>query len=229
MPHLAMLSPVSLQKALRRHVTAMPDLYSHPFFPFIAGGALVLLLVLASRVRAVRALFSVALWGLMGFLLYSVMQTGAVFDPVLERLSGLAGRPAQSVVGEELRVPMAADGHFWVEVTINGTKRRMLVDSGATVTAVPVNTAKAAGLNITSNPVPVLIRTANGTIAAQNTRAQELRLGNIVARDLGIIVSPAFGDTHVLGMNFLSRLKSWRVEGRTLILVPHHPQAVAKA
>lgn len=224
-----MLSPVSLQKALRRYVTAMPDLYSHPFFPFITGGALVLLLVLASRVRAVRALFSVALWGLMGFLLYSVMQTGAVFDPVLERLSGLSGRPAQSVVGEELRVPMAADGHFWVEVTINGTKRRMLVDSGATVTAVPVNTAKAAGLNITSNPVPVLIRTANGTIAAQNTRAQELRIGNIVARDLGIIVSPAFGDTHVLGMNFLSRLKSWRVEGRTLILVPHHPQAVVTA
>jgi aspartyl protease family protein len=25
-------------------------------------------------------------------------------------------------------------------------------------------------------------------------------------------------------MNFLSRLASWRVEGRTLILVPHHPQ-----
>ena len=26
-------------------------------------------------------------------------------------------------------------------------------------------------------------------------------------------------------MNFLSKLESWRVEGRTLILVPHHPQA----
>jgi aspartyl protease family protein len=28
-------------------------------------------------------------------------------------------------------------------------------------------------------------------------------------------------------MNFLSMLKSWRVEGRTLILVPHHPQEAA--
>jgi len=27
-----------------------------------------------------------------------------------------------------------------------------------------------------------------------------------------------------VGMNFLSRLKSWRVEGRTLILTPNHPQ-----
>ncbi len=207
----------------------MPELVSQPLFPFIAGGVLVVLLVLSSRLRVVRALFSVALWGLMGFLLYSVVQTGALFDPALERLGSIAGRPAQSVVGEELRVPMSADGHFWVEASINGTKRRMLVDSGATVSAVPVETARAAGLDAATNPMPVMIRTANGTITARSTRAQELRLGNIVARDLGVIVSPAFGDTHVLGMNFLSRLESWRVEGRTLILKPHHPQAVREA
>lgn len=202
----------------------MPDIYSQPLFPFIVGGILVLVLVLASRLRFVRALFSIALWGFMAFLLYSVAQTSALFDPALERLGSIAGRPAQSVVGDELRVPMAADGHFWIEASINGTQRRMLVDSGATVTAVPVETAEAAGLGTAANPVPVMIRTANGTIAAQSTRAKELRLGNIVARDLGVIVSPAFGDTHVLGMNFLSRLESWRVEGRTLILVPHNPQ-----
>jgi len=40
------------------------------------------------------------------------------------------------------------------------------------------------------------------------------------------VVSPAFGETNVLGMNFLSRLASWRVEENTLILVPHHPQKV---
>lgn len=202
----------------------MPDIYSQPFFPFIVGGILVLVLVVASRLRFVRALFGIALWGFMAFLLYSVAQTSALFDPALERLGSIAGRPAQSVVGQELRVLMAPDGHFWVEASINGTHRRMLVDSGATVTAVPVETAEAAGLDTAANPVPVMIRTANGTIAAQSTRAKELRLGNIVARDLGVIVSPAFGDTHVLGMNFLSRLESWRVEGRTLILVPHNPQ-----
>lgn len=207
----------------------MPDLFSHPLLPFIAGGILVLMLVLASRSRIVRGLFSLTLYGFMGFLLYSVVQTGALFDPALERLGSIAGRPAQSVVGEELRVPMAADGHFWVEVEINGVPRRMMVDSGATVTAVPVKTAAQAGLDTQANPVPVMIRTANGTVSAQSARADELRLGNIVARDLGVIVSPAFGDTHVLGMNFLSRLESWRVEGSTMILKPHHPQAVGKS
>lgn len=207
----------------------MPDILSHPFLPFIASGILVFLLVLASRSRILRGVFTVALWSFMGFLLFSVVQTGALFNPALERLGSIAGRPAQSVVGDELRIPMAADGHFWVNVSINGINRRMMVDSGATVTAVPVETAQVAGLDTQANPVPVLIRTANGTVPAQSTRADEFRLGNIVARDLGVIVSPAFGDTHVLGMNFLSRLESWRVEGRTMILKPHHPQPVGAA
>jgi aspartyl protease family protein len=42
-----------------------------------------------------------------------------------------------------------------------------------------------------------------------------------------VVVSPAFGNMNVVGMNFLSRLKSWRVEDGVLILQPHHPQAVS--
>ena len=71
---------------------------------------------------------------------------------------------------------------------------------------------------------PVELRTANGTIAAQTATVGTFKLGDVVARRLPVVVSPAFGDTDVLGMNFLSQLKSWRVEDGTLILVPHHPQ-----
>jgi aspartyl protease family protein len=47
-----------------------------------------------------------------------------------------------------------------------------------------------------------------------------MRLGPITARDLKIVVAPGLGDVDVIGMNFLSKLQSWRVEGRTLVLVP---------
>lgn len=202
----------------------MPDLLSPTLLPFVVGGTLGLALLLASRWRVVRAAFSVVLWAVTGFLLWSVVQSGALSDPTLDRLASLIGRPEQKVLGEELHVPMARDGHFWVKARINGVERRMMIDSGATVTAVPPATAQAAKLDISDNPMPALVRTANGTIAARNARIEEARLGNIVARDLTVLVSPAFGDTHVLGMNFLSRLESWRVEGRTMILKPH-PQA----
>jgi aspartyl protease family protein len=59
---------------------------------------------------------------------------------------------------------------------------------------------------------------------ANTATVEEIRIGNVVARKLKVVTSPALGELDVLGMNFLSKLASWRVEQRTLILVPHHPQ-----
>jgi len=133
----------------------------------------------------------------------------------------------QRVSGGETRIRQDPDGHFYAEAEIDGLKRRMLIDSGATVTALSARTAAAMGLEPSTGIVPVLLTTANGTVRAQTVTVPELRLGSIVARDLSAVVSPAFGDVNVVGMNFLSRLKSWRVEDNTLILVPHHPQVAA--
>lgn len=148
------------------------------------------------------------------------------FEPQLSRLLAPLERDEQQVEGGEVRLRMASDGHFWARVTLDGVERRMLVDSGATVTALSEATAARAGLRPAAAPVPMIIRTANGTVVARQAAVEELRLGAITARDLPVVVSPAFGDVDVLGMNFLSRLKSWRVEGRTLVLTPHHPQPV---
>ena len=46
--------------------------------------------------------------------------------------------------------------------------------------------------------------------------------GNVLARDTSAVIAPDLGGTNVLGMNFLSRLASWRVEGRILVLTPKH-------
>ena len=43
--------------------------------------------------------------------------------------------PQSSTQGTSLRIPVAADGHYWVEGTINGSPARFLIDSGATFTA----------------------------------------------------------------------------------------------
>lgn len=120
--------------------------------------------------------------------------------------------------GAETRIRQAGDGQFWADVTINGVARRMLVDTGATTTALSVATARAAGLDIERDPFPVILDTANGRIAARRATARRVVVGAIVADDLGVVVAPAFGDTDVLGMNFLQRLKSWRADGGTLIL-----------
>ena len=126
----------------------------------------------------------------------------------------------QQVSGTETRIRMAEDGHFWADVEIDGVRRRMLIDSGATTTALSTATAQAAGLDLNERPFATVINTANGAVTARTATVQRVTIGSVTATNLGIVSSPAFGDTDVVGMNFLSRLASWRVEGGTLILTP---------
>jgi aspartyl protease family protein len=175
--------------------------------------------------RLIRVVFSL---GLLAFLIFVVLQQ-APYQPELARLTQSLGLDDQQVAGKELRVRMSSDGHFWALASINGVQRRMLIDSGATVTAVSQRTAREAKIDAGTSLAPVVLRTANGATRAETGSIDELRVGNIVARNLKVVTSPGLGDLDVLGMNFLSKLESWRVEGRTLILVPHHPQSEGRA
>lgn len=189
---------------------------------YALGAAVIIMLLQRIPVigRLVRVAFSV---GLLAFLIFVVLQQ-APYQPELARLTQSLGLDDQRVAGKELRVRMSPDGHFWALASINGVQRRMLIDSGATVTAVSQQTAREARIDAGTSLAPVVLRTANGATRAETGSIDELRIGNIVARNLKVVTSPGLGDLDVLGMNFLSKLESWRVEGRTLVLVPHHPQ-----
>ena len=186
--------------------------------------AAALAIMLLQRIPVVGKLFRFGFsLGLLAFLIFILLEQ-APYQPELARVTGRLGLDDQRVEGNALRVKMAPDGHFWVVASINGVKRRMLIDSGATVTAISGSTISDAGIRTDAGLAPVVLRTANGTARAQTGKVQEIRVGNIVARNLRVVSAPGLGNLDVLGMNFLSKLASWRVEGRTLILVPHHPQ-----
>lgn len=139
-----------------------------------------------------------------------------------------AGMQQQEVAGDTTRIPLAPDGHFWIRARVNGEPRRFLVDTGATLTAISTNTALVAGVEPGPMDRALVLQTANGAVAAQTAVVSELSFGNIVARDLDVVITPGMGETNVIGMNLLSRLASWRVEGRTLIMTPRNPQAVGE-
>src|SRR5690606_15295820 len=162
--------------------------------------------------------------GPMGMPVHVVLQTSPL-DPRLEPATPQAELPPPGVEGAETRVELARDGHFWLRAEINGHPANFLVDTGATLTAVSTETAAAAGLKPRQAGLPVRMQTANGAVAADLTTIDELRFGNVAARGLDAIIAPGLGPTNVIGMNLLSRLQSWRVEGNTMILVPNNPQA----
>jgi aspartyl protease family protein len=121
-------------------------------------------------------------------------------------------------VGRELRIRKSMDGHFWVNGELNGKKVRFLVDSGATVTSISTDTAALA--DIEPGGFPTVVQTANGIVQVRRARARRLKVGTIERRDLAVHVSEAFGPMNVLGMNFLSSLSAWGVEGQWLVLKP---------
>lgn len=135
---------------------------------------------------------------------------------VAQRLKAEAvGTPVTE--GKETRIPMAIDGHFWVDARLNGHSVKFLVDSGATTTTVDRNTARRAGIEISPRR-DQYVRTGNGVIRVASAQADELAIGGITRRDVALEIADN-DDLNVLGMNYLSSLSRWGVEGRWLVLV----------
>jgi len=161
----------------------------------------------------VMALAWIAIFG-AGFILFTFRDN---FGWVTQRLRAEAfGTPVHQ--GSEIRIPMAIDGHFWVEGMINGVPVKFLVDSGATMTTISRGDADKAGVHVTGGR-DQLVRTGNGIIRVSSARADQLNVGGIERTNVGLHVAEN-DDLNVLGMNFLSSLDRWGVEGRWLILRP---------
>ncbi len=159
------------------------------------------------------ALAWVAIFG-AGFILFTFRDN---FGWVAQRLKAEAiGTPV--VEGKETRIPMAIDGHFWVDASVNGEPVKFLVDSGATMTTIDRATAERAGVDVSAQ-ANQMVRTGNGIIRVSSGRAAKLQVGGIVRRDVGLQVAER-DNLNVLGMNFLSSLSRWGVEGRWLVLIP---------
>ena len=193
-------------------------------YAVVAAAGLTLLFRIPRLGAVLRGLFSVALLALGIF----VVLQQAPFHPGLSDFTAKLGIDRQAVEGGEVRIPMSRDGHFWAQVSLNGAPRRMLIDSGATVTALSEATAAQAGVGPDAASLPVMIRTANGMVAARAGTVDRLSFGALEARGLKVVITPSLGGIDVLGMNFLTELASWRVEGRTLVLVPGPPEGLSR-
>ena len=89
----------------------------------LVGGSLIGMRIPAAK-AARMALAWVAIFG-VAFILFAFRDD---FSTLGQRLrSEATGAPM--AVGEELRIPMSGDGHFWVTASVNGHSTRFLVDS----------------------------------------------------------------------------------------------------
>ena len=187
--------------------------------PYLVFYVLAIVLVASSfvglRQPAGKTLKMVLAWVGIFAVVFGLFAFRSEIADVGQRLRSEATGTA-TVDGETVRIPIASDGHFWVEAEVNGRPVRFMVDSGASITTISSDIARAAGVQIGSDRA--VVSTANGPAMVARGRAERLEIGPIERTDFPIHVIDQRG-LNLLGMNFLSSLDSWRVEGNYLVLV----------
>ncbi len=187
---------------------------------FIGGG-----MVGSYRGRAGTMARDAVVWLALGLGLVALYAYKDELMPIAARvvgelLPGSAMTVEQSSGGlTEVRIRKRLDGHFTAKVRVNGTAISMIVDTGASSIVLRPEDAKKAGIDVgrLSYRVPVL--TANGRTLAARVRLDKVAIGPLDRHKVDALVAQPNALTQsLLGMSFLSRLRSYEFSGDFLTL-----------
>lgn len=110
-------------------------------------------------------------------------------------------------------------GHYVVHPAIDNYRVRMMVDTGASFVALTDADARALGIRPERAAYTIGLGTANGVVKGARVMLRELRLGDILVRDVEAVVLPAGAlSVSLLGTSFLRRLRGYEVQGGRMIL-----------
>ena len=173
-------------------------------------------LVLAIRREPLKQLRNAAIWLALGLALV----IGYSFkDELGSRLLGELV-PQRGTANQDGSVTFRAgeDGHFHVEARINGTRLRMLVDTGASQVVLSPSDARRLGIDTAGLDFRHLSETANGPVSGAPVTLREITVGSVRLTDVMASVNGAEMSESLLGMTFLSRLSGFEVSGDRLTL-----------
>lgn len=100
-------------------------------------------------------------------------------------------------------------GHFFAETVVNGKPVRMLVDTGASLIALPASDAQRMGIDYRRGQ-PAMVSTANGMAPAYRVRLDTVRVGDLELNQVDALVQEQGLPLALLGMSFLNRTEMRR-------------------
>ncbi|MEQ9693892.1 TIGR02281 family clan AA aspartic protease [Shimia sp. SDUM112013] len=118
----------------------------------------------------------------------------------------------------QIEIPRGPDGHYHMTVEINGAPIRFIVDTGAT--QIVLNKADARRIGMDPETLPYFGRamTANGEVRTAPVRLDEMRVGDIVDRNVPAQVNEGELGKSLLGMTYLQKFRQVTIVDNTLIL-----------
>lgn len=124
---------------------------------------------------------------------------------IFGKLLDFKDEPTSSINNNEqyiqIILPRNRNGHYIFNGYVNKKKIKFLVDTGATITSIPLHLAQSLGLK---KGRAYSVQTANGNTKAFNTMINTLQLGDIKLRNVqASLVTGMQGNEALLGMNVL--------------------------
>ena len=154
--------------------------------------------------------------------------SGALPPVVLAFLFMIAGGlpgVSQTTAAEMLQLNAATalkagqNGHFIVKAEINGRNVKVMVDTGASAVALSYEDAKDIGLHPGNLDYNVPVSTANGIVKAAGVNLDKVEIDGVRVSDVqGLVMPEGVMRGSLLGMSFLGKLQSFKIEDGVLYL-----------
>ncbi|MBC8050700.1 MAG: TIGR02281 family clan AA aspartic protease [Chitinophagales bacterium] len=199
-------------------------------FVRVVAGLAILILLAGSLIGFYRdkvgdTMRSIGIWALAFLALIILYSFRYDLIAISERVAGeLSPSGSQREIiepgGERGKVRIKRDGgHFFARTMVNGAPVDMLVDTGASSVVLRPEDADMAGLDVRELRFNVPVSTANGTAYTARVRLEDVSIGGIRLRNVeALIAQPNSLNQSLLGMSFLSRLRSYEFSGDFLVL-----------
>ncbi|MEM9781830.1 MAG: TIGR02281 family clan AA aspartic protease [Pseudomonadota bacterium] len=144
-------------------------------------------------------------------------------DLLRERVNEIRGdvlpQVAVSTIGIEEQLERGWDGHYRTDALINGRPVTMMVDTGASMVVLPYEAVSRIGIDPTALVFNMPVSTANGRSTVAPIELSEVRVGDIIVREVPAAVAhPGRLHAGLLGMSFLDRLEETSFQGQRLYM-----------
>jgi aspartyl protease family protein len=134
-------------------------------------------------------------------------------------LSGLRPSVDPPALYSATELKADSSGHYFAEADINGTTIPVMIDTGASGVALSYEDADKVGLRPHMLDYDTPINTANGIVKAARVNLRRVEVDNVRVRDVeGVVLPEGALRGSLLGMSFLGRLSSFRIENGVLYL-----------
>ena len=195
---------------------------------FIGAFLIVITLSLAGsyRGRTLHAARDFLAWSAIALALVAGYSYRAEITEIAYRVRGELAPPGGAISVEPttpgsqaVRIRKRRDGHFIANAKVNGQAMSLLVDTGASTVVLREADAVRLGVDTRRLTYTVPVQTANGITYAAHVRLTTVSVGTIQIQGVDALVAkPGALRENLLGMTFLSRLRSYEFSGEFLTL-----------